>query len=269
MPKPLPQGLEVRQARPEDVSSLARLLVHSPDDGTLYQFPHVLEYPDEMHKLHAGWLCSTVCSPTTLVRVAVLPKDGKQAIVGFSSWMKREADPGSEGSTRLAELNRVTFTERMQTEETPPLAKERKALEADEKHSEAVRRVRKQAPPSLTASVPSYELNGLAVHADYQGYGIGSLLVRWGLGRAAEDGLPVFATGEAQGVDFYEKALGFRRVLGTEFWLDKDGQDISGSDVKQGGNEEWKKVNGGLSGAEMVWCPKGYEIDIRGEVYRG
>ncbi|KAK3349245.1 hypothetical protein B0T25DRAFT_519511 [Lasiosphaeria hispida] len=86
-------------------------------------------------------------------------------------------------------------------------------------------------PTKRNAFRRNSNLNHRDVHAEYQGYGIGSLLVRWGLDQVSEGGLPVFATGEAQGVDFYEKATGFQRLHGTEFWLGKDGRDISRSNA--------------------------------------
>ena len=301
MPNPLPPTLTSRNALLHDVPSLASLLVSSPDDGTLYQFPNVLDYPEEMHKLHMSWLRPEIRSPTTLIRVAVLPQDGgEDVVVGFSSWMKREMDPEAEGSTRVVEIGRVNWADSdgmysdtnfvtfclncadkdmLETRESNdgniaddsqpdlvPGSGPSKALEPNPIHSKAIRRVRKRAPPSPAESTPGYELNGLAIRAEYQGYGIGSLLVRWGLDRASEEGLPVFATGEAQGVNFYEKAMRFQKLLGSEYWLDKDGRDISASDV-QGGNDGWTKANGGLSGAEMIWCPKGYKLNIRGVEY--
>jgi GNAT superfamily N-acetyltransferase len=144
-----------------------------------------------------------------------------------------------------------------------------KAMESDKVHCEAVRRnLAKQESLSPTQSTPCYQLTGLSIKPEYQGYGIGSLLVRWGLEKAAEEGLPVFTAGETQGVDFYEKALGFQKIKGSEYWLDKEGKDISDEEVA-GGNEAWRKVNGGVSGAEVIWCPKRYVIDVRGQVYKG
>jgi hypothetical protein len=88
------------------------------------------------------------------------------------------------------------------------------------------------------------------------------------LDKAAEEHVPVFVTGEARGVDFYENALGFQRLRSTEYWLDKEGCDISREEVR-GGNEAWKKENGGLSGAQMVWLPAGNVLELDGEVYKG
>lgn len=143
-----------------------------------------------------------------------------------------------------------------------------KALEPDVKRAEAIRRARDRAPPSPVQSIPCYELGGLAVHSDYYGCGIGSLLVRWGLDRAAEEGVPVITTGETRGMAFYENALGFQRLRGSEFWLDSQGKDIDEESVRAG-NDEWKSSKGGLSGAELIWCPKGYSVEIRGHVYQG
>ncbi len=110
MPKPLPEGLVVRQARPGDIPSLAQLLVSAPDDGTLYQFPHVMEYPEEMYDLHVGWLRPAIHEPTSLIRVAVLQGPGRrQRVIGFSSWAKREVDSRTPGSTRPANLAQTTW----------------------------------------------------------------------------------------------------------------------------------------------------------------
>lgn len=141
-----------------------------------------------------------------------------------------------------------------------------KALVPDTAHAGAVRRVRKRAPPSPRMTTGSYELTGLAVHPDHQGCGVGSLLVRWGLDRAATERVPVFVTSEARGVDFYQKALGFRSLWGSEYWLDSAGDDVSREDV-EAGNEAWKKDRGGLSGAEMIWCPPGYVLEVEGRTY--
>ncbi|KAJ7920802.1 hypothetical protein B0H13DRAFT_1986284 [Mycena leptocephala] len=157
MPKPLPSGLQVRQAGPDDVPSLAVLLSLAPDDGSLYRFPHILEHSDE---------CARCI-------IAVVPAEGNDKVVGFTSWTRRETDPEDQTKRDRRNLRR---------------------------------------------------------------HGIGSLLARWGLDKAAEEHVPVFVTGEARGVDFYENALGFQRLRSTEFWLDKEGE-------------------GGLSGAQMVWLP--------------
>jgi hypothetical protein len=81
--------------------------------------------------------------------------------------------------------------------------------------------------------------------------------------RAAEEGLPVFATGEETGVIFYEKVLSFRRVPKTEYWLDSEAREVSRDEVKIG-NDAWKKINEGLSGCEVFWCPEGVTVDCDG-----
>jgi hypothetical protein len=78
--------------------------------------------------------------------------------------------------------------------------------------------------------------------------------VQWGIDRAVEERVPVFAGGEERGVGFYEKALGFKRLSESEYWLGGDGQEISREEVQRG-NEAWKTTNGGVSGSEVVWYP--------------
>ncbi|KAF7357624.1 Acyl-n-acyltransferase [Mycena sanguinolenta] len=269
MPRPLPPGLQVRQARADDVPSLATLLSLTPDDGTLYQYPHVLKYPDDMH---LDWLRPLVHDPTSLIRIVVVPVDGKDKFVGFSCWTRQEADPLDPTKTRpakiAAEVPVADEVEKDITNDSPPSEEQSEVLVPNEARAAAIERGRKRGSPSPAKTTPCYELGGLVVHPDYQGHGIGSLLVRWGLDEAAKERVPVFVGGETQGVDFYEKALGFQRLSPTEFWLDAEGRDITREEVKSG-NEGWKKENGGVSGAELVWLPDGYVFELDNEVYKG
>jgi hypothetical protein len=53
----------IRQALADDVSSIATLFSLTPDDGSVYRFPHILEHPDEMCETHIGWLRPGVHEP--------------------------------------------------------------------------------------------------------------------------------------------------------------------------------------------------------------
>ena len=136
------------------------------------------------------------------------------------------------------------------------------ALVPDPQRQAAVMRMRIRTP-SPNKSTPCYRLDGLAIHPDFQGCGVGTLLMRWGLDRAAEEKVPVFAIGEERGVSFYEKALGFRRLAKTEYWLDRDAKEVSREEVEMG-NAAWKTANGGVSGCEVCWCPEGVVLDVDG-----
>ncbi|KAJ6466329.1 hypothetical protein C8R45DRAFT_1219434 [Mycena sanguinolenta] len=263
MPRPLPPGLQVRQARADDVLALGTLLALTPDDGIVYQFPNILEFPDDMH---LKWLRPAVHDPTSLIRIAVVPVDGKDKPVGFSSWMRQEADPLDPSKTRPAKIAaELPSTEEVEedTENDSPF----RNIVPNEVRTAAIKRGRRRAP-SPAKTTPCYELGGLVIHPDYQGYGIGSLLTRWGLDEAAKERVPVFVGGETQGVDFYEKAFGFQRLSASEFWLDAEGRDITREEVENG-NEGWKKANGGVSGAELVWLPDGYILELDNRVYKG
>jgi len=117
--------------------------------------------------------------------------------------------------------------------------------------------------PSPAERTPCYELNGMAVHVDWQGHGIASLLVQWGLDRATEENVPVFVAGEERGISFYQNALGFVRLPKSEYWLDRDAHEISREDVVDG-NEDWKRQNDGVAGAYAVWCPDNVIVDADG-----
>jgi ribosomal protein S18 acetylase RimI-like enzyme len=110
-------------------------------------------------------------------------------------------------------------------------------------------------------------LSGLCTHRDYQGQGIASLLVRWGMHEATKLKLPVYVGGEERGILFYEHALGFKRLPKSEYWLDKDGNEISREEVK-GGEKGWRREEGGVSGCDMVWAPEGVKVDEDGFVIR-
>ncbi|KAK7048075.1 acyl-n-acyltransferase [Favolaschia claudopus] len=260
-PKPLPLGLVIHQATPKDLFSLATLLAMVPDDGSLYRFPHILEHIDEMRDMHIGWLRPAIHEPTNLIRIAVVPTNNTEQVVGFTSWTHREIDPHDPSKTRLAKIAvEIPPAEETANSNAQSQTSNSRALIPNKDRSDAIKRARKRSPPSPAANTPCYELGGLAIHPDFQGQGIGSLLVRWGIDKAAEKHVPVFVTGETQGVEFYEQAIGFRRLPETEYWLDEAGRDITREEVLNG-NETWKKVNGGLSGSEMVWLPDGYVFE--------
>jgi GNAT superfamily N-acetyltransferase len=219
MPKPLPAGLQIRQALADDVSSIATLFSLAPDDGSVYRFPHILEHPEEMREMHISWLRPRVHEPTSLIRVAVVPADGKDQVVGFTSWTRHEADPEDPSKTRPAKLAAEIAPADKFEEEAP--ASSAAALIPNAAHADAIKRARKRAPPSPVKTTPSYDLGSLAIHPDYQGHGIGTLLARWGVEKAAKERVPVFVAGETQGVDFYANVLGFQRLRATEYWRDR------------------------------------------------
>ncbi|KAJ7512836.1 acyl-CoA N-acyltransferase [Mycena galericulata] len=254
-------GIQVREARPADVPSLADLLVAAPDDGSLYQFPHILEHPAEMHKLHVGWLRQAVQDPTTLIRVAVVQAEGKERVVGYSSWTRREVDAQSGGIEPAVAAGLEPETD------TSNSAEPSKALVPNKAHTAAMKRGRSLMSSNPSQSTSCYELGGLATLPLYQGHGIATSLTRWGLDRAAEEGVPTFVTSQGQVLDFYGK-LGFRRIESTEYWFDEEGRDVNKEEVRAG-NETWKTSNGGISGAMMVWTPPGRVVEIEGEVYEG
>lgn len=115
MPKALPERLYVRSLQQVDIPSLAELLTAAPDDGTLYSFPNVPKYPEQMCRLHIGWLRQSIIDPMNLIRIAVIPnQDGSgETVVGFSSWIRKEADTESPGKTKLKEWRKTTCMEGM------------------------------------------------------------------------------------------------------------------------------------------------------------
>ncbi|KAF3391625.1 hypothetical protein F1880_007762 [Penicillium rolfsii] len=58
---------------------------------------------------------------------------------------------------------------------------------------------------------PHYFLDLLGVHPSYQGRGLGSKLLRWGLARADEEGVEVYLSGSPDGRPLYERN-GFQTV---------------------------------------------------------
>jgi len=253
--------VHARQFNSKDVPSLAELLVLTPDDGSQYRFPHIREHPDEMHSLHCGWLYPAVHDSQTLVRVAVIETNGQEKVVGFSSWTQHEYDPESlEKRTRLRKMLDWTTPEPDDQDKPIIPAPEglSKAFVADKTRSEAFKKARKRAElVKQQEDVPRLELNGLATHPEYQGHGIATDLVNWGLTKAAESGIPVYVTGESTGVAFYKKR-GFRPVPGTEFWLDKDGRDLTAEQLKEG-NTTGTKAEGGVSAAQLIWSHQSSE----------
>jgi hypothetical protein len=103
MPQHFLKDIQLRQATVVDIEPLAALLATSPDDGSLYRFPHILEHPEEMRVAHMEWLRPALCDSTTMIMVVVQEGDDKHSIFGFSSWQKHVLDPES-GHTKPAHL---------------------------------------------------------------------------------------------------------------------------------------------------------------------
>ena len=264
MTNPISQGLEVRTARADDIDSIVDLLVSAPDDATLYQYPGLAEHPDALRSPHRAWVRELLQDPTSLTRIAVL---GGSLVVGFSSWVRRAPKPDDPGS-----LQRIEISDPIQTLDDTEEKRQDKSsgellpVNPDKIRADAINRVREHlSRTSPIQSIARWSLQGLAVHRSHQGHGIGTLLVRWGLERGAAENVPVFTAGETRGLRFYtSNALRFQIVQGSEWWLDRDGQDISGQEFKEKGS-----THGGVSGAQVVWLPPGRSLEIGGVMYRG
>jgi hypothetical protein len=133
-------------------------------------------------------------------------------------------------------------------------------------HITAISKAR-QKTPSGTKLDSCLVLSALATHISYQGQGIASYLVRWGMDLASSLKLPLHVGGEEQGAVFYEKALGFRRLPKSEYWLDAEGEEVTKEEVEMG-DERWRVKNGGVSGCDLIWCPAGVRVDEDGFVVK-
>ncbi|KAK7914211.1 hypothetical protein PG985_011914 [Apiospora marii] len=264
MPESPPSALKVRSAQAGDIPSIVDLLVSAPDDATLYQYPGLLDHPELLAPAHRAWVRGLLQDPTSLTRIALLDSN----VVGFSSWVRRAPDPDDPDQLQRLKISEPLI---LDAEENQDYSELLPSIEPDKARADAIARVREHLSHiSPIQSLPRYSLQGLAVHTAYQGRGIGTLLVRWGLEQGAAEGVPVSTAGEARGVRFYtDKALGFQVVKGSKWWLDRHGQDIQERDVVQNGNREWDYVRGGVSGAQVVWLPPGLCLDIEGLTYRG
>ncbi|KAK6069823.1 acetyltransferase [Seiridium cupressi] len=136
---------------------------------------------------------------------------------------------------------------------TPASSRPSNALVTDKKRSEAFNKARARGELNHSHDVSPIGWNGLAIHPHYQGRGVATLVVRWEISKAIKKGVPVFVTGEFAGVEFYKK-IGFRALEGTEFWLVKDGRELSSNQVNQG-TTTWSAAEGGVSGAQLIWEP--------------
>lgn len=269
MPASPPPALEVRPAEASDLPSIVDLLVSAPDDATLYQHPGLPDHPELLAPSHRAWVRGLLRDPASLTRIAVL---GGDVVVGFSSWGRRAPDPGDPDRLRRVHISQPLLSLDAEEEEEENQADGARppSIEPDKARAEAIVRVRERlARSSPIPSLPRYALQGLAVHAAHQGRGIGTLLVRWGLEQGAAEGVPVSTAGEARGVRFYTgQALGFQVVKGSEWWLDRDGRDISEHEV-EGGNQQWESTRGGVSGAQVVWLPPGLCLNLGSITYQG
>ncbi len=117
MPKSAPTGVVAREATPRDISSIAEILTAAPDDGLLYRYPDVPKYPDNMRRMYERTVRASLCKPTSLMRIAVVPDGSGTKVVGISSWVAQVPDPTSPGKTKDKEFRETTVMESM-----PPLS---------------------------------------------------------------------------------------------------------------------------------------------------
>jgi hypothetical protein len=138
---------------------------------------------------------------------------------------------------------------------------------SNQSHVTAISKAR-QKTPSATKVDSCLILFALSTHISHQGQGIASHLVRWGMDLASSLKLPVHVGGEEQGAVFYERALGFRRLPKSEYWLDAEGEEVTKEQIEKG-DERWRVKNGGVSGCDLIWCPEGVRVDVDGFVVKG
>jgi hypothetical protein len=115
MPNSVPENISVRNLTQDDIPSLADLLTAAPDEGTVYQFPDVLEYPENMNQLYIKWLRGGIRDRTTLTRIAVLPRENsvRPMVIGFSRWNRRVIDPKDPKKTVLREWRQRSWGDGM------------------------------------------------------------------------------------------------------------------------------------------------------------
>ncbi|KAF2670072.1 hypothetical protein BT63DRAFT_424032 [Microthyrium microscopicum] len=274
MPRPTPTEITFREWTGSDIVGVAELFLVAPDDGTLYQFPEAKKHHQEMLSKFIRYLKSELFNRKTLTRIADLRTESGEKIVGFSQWHQRVKDPKGSDTYMPIEVFRPLSLQDLINWPLMALEATYKqlyswlhqeanlGLQRNPKKSEAIRAGRNRSP-QLEKSIPCFQLSGLAVHPDHQGFGIATKLVRWGMDQAKAKGVPVITGGEESGLKFYQNALGFKRIRESEYWIDPEGNNIDREEVEKG-NDLWKKVNGGVSGSDAIWCPDGIEVDLKG-----
>jgi hypothetical protein len=97
MPKSLPYGLKAQRLKNAEIPSTAELLAVSPDDSSVYQFPHWREHTEEIVQMYIHFLRRFVRDRKYLIRVATVPDRGAVKVVGFSMWSRKESKEGKIG----------------------------------------------------------------------------------------------------------------------------------------------------------------------------
>jgi hypothetical protein len=111
MPKPLPYGLKVQLLTNAEIPSVADLLSKNIDDGGLYQYPDWYSHGEAITSFYIKTLRRWVRKRTVLIRVAIIPDNGKTKVVGFSMWNRLTVEKGSE-QTEDAEMWHASFLDR-------------------------------------------------------------------------------------------------------------------------------------------------------------
>lgn len=125
--------------------------------------------------------------------------------------------------------------------------------------SAANKALREAQTPEPCLAVACYQLFVMGVDETQQGRGVGGRLIREGLARATDAGLPVFVTGEGRGMRVYQH-LGFEVLAGAWWGFDEEGKEVKSKE---------EVGEHGLEAAQMVWVPEGRTVVVKGVEYHG
>ncbi|KAM0418879.1 hypothetical protein ACHAPT_012144 [Fusarium lateritium] len=200
--------VQVRHAEAKDVDQVARVFITAMQDDQSwpYRFPHRAKYPED-HWNYNRDLISRFISPEYddwSVLVVEVP-DATQAwrIVSFSVWdisyvNKRAHGPGYVPNSRDTERHPRGWPQRR---------------DADPKHLAAFQTALKESAQKYFSQfgTDQIKLQILGTLPEYRRRGFATHLCKWGMERAARDGLAMTLSASPQGYPLYA-GLGFRKL---------------------------------------------------------
>ena len=253
------KGMRTRPATAADFPAIADIALAAFWDDELYAFtnPHHVQYPHHFRDSFLRRFQSRYWTPGHVFFVAETEdadieqeavQGSSKQVIGFALWLlehgtgSKSALKNSPGNSWLGVLERGLC--RLRDAYVDFLGMDKSLERANLAIWEG-----RQASGGLDTFVAThartepavgyYKLRNLCVHPSWQRKGVGGLLIRWGLDRAGEEGVPVVLSSSEMGAGLYSRE-GFRRVgeVRVDGWVTGGERSVGDGGAKDGTGEE-------------------------------
>ncbi|KAH9880453.1 hypothetical protein IAQ61_000744 [Plenodomus lingam] len=199
--------MPIRPATPTDETALVELCTAAFFDESLFGqtlHPYRHKYPDDVKIFWHETIRRYFATPGFVVLVAVRTNgNGEEKIGGMAIWERQGDDEGAK-KTKEEWVDYGSF---------PPLSSTQNRAADPTKRNIVDECMLYGAHFWSGDRANNWYLSLCGIHPDYQGKGVGRELVRWGLEKAAQEGVPASVV-SSDGNDAFYLRCGFDEIVG-------------------------------------------------------